>query len=158
MLLLVGLGALGIAVFFVWSSLGVERTHEGTRYLRILFDSSGAYWGAEHRAVDGSILTPRFPRSAPLTPATTACRDGKFHKHQPTPDMWSHPTWRALGFTIEDPFLYQYQYVSDGQRFTARAIGDRDCDGVLSTFERVGRIVDGRLDEGPGVLRKNELE
>lgn len=94
----------------------------------------------------------RFPASAPLTPKTPACKDGQRRRHVPDAKTWSHPTWRALGFSVREPFLYQYEYVSDGASFTARAIGDLDCDGVTATFERTGRIdADGilRLAEDP---------
>jgi hypothetical protein len=159
LLLVVALCGLSAGGFFYW----INRPHrcgvsETTLNLRKLFDGSLAYWGDEHAAPDGSLLTPRFPPNAPLTPATTACKDGKPVKHEPTSEMWSHPAWRALRFSVDDPFWYQYQFVSDGEGFTARAIGDLDCDGVLSTFERVGRLIDGEIDGGPGILTKDELE
>ena len=64
---------------------------------------------------------------------------------------------------MSDPHYYSYEYVSEGTgtsaRFTARAVGDLDCDGVLSTFERVG-AVDAALNVmgGGGIYVENELE
>ncbi|MCA9557124.1 MAG: hypothetical protein H6704_30175 [Myxococcales bacterium] len=51
------------------------------------------------------------------------------------------------------PDRFVYAFVADGHgvgaRFTARAHGDLDCDGTLSTFERVGWFDDkGDLQEG----------
>lgn len=78
---------------------------------------------------------------------------------KPKKGTWSHPTWRALNFKIDSPHRYQYEYVSDGKSFTARAIGDLDCDGVLSTFERVGLIDrDGNINDGAGLYKRNEIE
>ena len=46
--------------------------------------------------------------------------------------------------------------------FTARAVGDLNCNGVYSTFERVGRgvVEEGRLVVvgGGGIYVENELE
>lgn len=40
--------------------------------------------------------------------------------------------------------------------FTARAIGDLDCDGVHSTFELVGRVDgQGRAEIAPGIWEMN---
>ncbi len=41
----------------------------------------------------------------------------------------------------------------------ARAIGDLNCDGVLSTFERVGHIDDeNNVNGGAGLFKENEFE
>jgi hypothetical protein len=53
---------------------------------------------------------------------------------------WAHPTWHELSFEIASPHRYSYEFVTDGARFIARALGDLDGDGVLSTFERTGQI------------------
>jgi len=57
--------------------------------------------------------------------------------------QWDNPSWQALTFAISDPHYYSYEYTSDGTgtnaQFTARANGNLDGDGTLSTFERAGR-------------------
>jgi type IV pilus assembly protein PilA len=158
MMAMVGiLAAVAIPAFMKY--IRRSKTAEATMNLRKLFDSSVSYLHSEHATPEGKILPRHFPKSAPRTPATTACKDGEPIKHMPTPEMWNHPTWQALNFAIQDPFYYQYEYVSDAKGFTARAIGDLDCDGVLSTFERVGTFdAEGIVNGGAGVFKNNELE
>ena len=43
--------------------------------------------------------------------------------------------------------------------FTARAVGDLDCDGTYSTFEFAGRVLpDGSLRGAEGIYKNLELE
>ena len=131
-------------------------TAEAARMLYSLELNSSSYAEANLASAVGAL---RFPASAPLTPAHTACQGGERTKHVPTPEMWNHPTWRALNFIVDYPSLYQYEYLSDGKSFTARAVGDLNCDGVFSTFERVGRIDDdGQFKAGAGLYMLNPLE
>ena len=80
---------------------------------------------------------------ATLTPPGSCC-DSPTHKC--TGD-WSQPTWKLLDFAIDQPSLFQYSYRSDGQTFTANAVGDLDCDGTPVIYVAHGTIVDG----GPSV-------
>jgi len=83
-----------------------------------------------------------------LTPPTRCC-DNPDGRCQPQPQLWEHPTWQTLNFAIFDPHYYQYEFVSDGQSFTARAVGDLDCDGVTSVFEQTGSLgPDGQVIGG----------
>lgn len=104
-----------------------------------------------------------FPPSTGLTPARRCCLHPD--KRCPAnPSLWrGNTTWRQLGFSIKGPHFYQYQFVSQGKgdqaSFTARALGDLDCDGVYSTFERVGRITkSGYITAGSGLWKRNLLE
>ena len=136
-----------------------SKSAEASMHVRKMYDSAVAYHGAERADASGNILPRGFPATAPRTPATTACQDGKPVKHSPTPGMWAHPTWQGLNFAIDDPFFYQYEFISDAKSFTARVVGDLDCDGVLSTFERVGTVDDeGNVTGGAGLYRKDPLE
>ncbi len=140
------------------------RTSEATMHLRKMFDASVSYFEREHASRAGIILDRQFPRSVDLTPGKGFCgpgsQDGKW---TPRKSYWRDPTWEALFFAVSDPHYYSYEYVSEGTgtsaRFTARAVGDLDCDGVLSTFERVG-AVDAALNVmgGGGIYVENELE
>ncbi len=80
-----------------------------------------------------------------------------------TAGAWDTPTWQALAFAIDDPHWYSYQYDSSGvgsnAMFTARAVGDLDGDGVLSTFERSGGLYNGVDVRGSeGVWMNNPTE
>jgi hypothetical protein len=84
-------------------------------------------------------------------------------EYAPRPDDWADATWQALSFRIEDAHRFRYEYVSEGTgpeaRFAARAVGDLDCDGVYSTFERTGVVdAEGYVNGGPGRGWTNEGE
>jgi hypothetical protein len=86
----------------------------------------------------------QFPRGAVgLTPATACCQ-GPDHRCVSPASAWAdNPLWQALDLQIDEPALFQYAFQSDGGSFTAKAIGDLDCDGVPITYELVGSVVDG---------------
>lgn len=120
--------------------------------LRQVFDLSVSYYDV----LAATGRPARFPDSVGLTPGPADCVDGQVPKRDPNPADWAATTWRALGFMPLRPTRHRYEYISTGAgkdaAFTARAIGDLDCDGVFSTFERTGRIgADGRVDGGPGL-------
>jgi hypothetical protein len=100
----------------------------------------------------------RFPESAPLTPASPP--RGK--KEADPPGTWDAPTWNALGFRPAPegtPHAYSFSYESNGTTFVARARGDLDGDGVLSTFEIRGVIRPGEKPiVEPGMHVEAELE
>ena len=111
-------------------------------------------------------LPRQFPPSVRLTPGNPTqymCPNGDSTKYTPNPRTWSHRTWRVLGMAQNEPTYYAYEFVSQGRgpmaHFTARAIGDLNCNGVLSTFERVGLVDDeGNISGGAGIYAKDELE
>ena len=140
-----------------------SKTSEPTMNLRKLFDASVAYYSEEHAARNGGILPRQFPVTVASTPPAKACNGNTSQKISPTPDTWNAASWQALTFAVEDPFYYQYNYTAagtgDGASFTARANGDLNCDGTLSTFERIGTIDDeNNVNGGAGIFKENELE
>ena len=92
------------------------------------------------------------------------CKNGQSQRYVPNAETWSHPTWQKLNFQLQEPFYYAYEYeaeyVEGGKTaFTARALGDLNCDGTHSTFERIGVIDEnGNISGGAGIFTKNELE
>jgi len=122
---------------------------------------------AYHDSMGTVSQNSRLPQSAE-SPARDAwyrqvCRDGKPGVFIPDTETWSARTWTQLGFAIEKPFRYQYHFLSQstgpGAGFTIRAVGDLDCDGVYSTFERIGTVgPDGRLTGGDAAFIDRELE
>ena len=140
------------------------KTSEATMNIRKMFDSSVSYFEREHASRLGVIHPRQFPDSAALSPGEHFCgADSIGDKWVPKKTYWVDPTWQALNFALSDPHYYSYQYVSRGTNtasmFTTRAVGDLNCNGVLSTFERVA-IVDQSLNVlgGGGVYTENELE
>ena len=141
-----------------------SKTSEATMNIRKLFDSSVSYYEQEHASRLGVIHERQFPDAVALTPGDTFCTgDVNAEKWIPKKTYWTNPSWQALNFALSDPHYYSYQYVSSGvntsAKFTARAIGDLNCNGTFSTFERVG-TVDGSLNVmgGGGIFSANELE
>ena len=111
----------------------------------------------------GGSSADSLPATAGPTPvAQLECRDGRPVPFGPDRDAWSHPTWKALGFHLEKPTYYRYEFVSDSgpsAKFTARATGDLDCDGVRSTFEFVGFVDEkGMVRGAAGMYFKDRLD
>ena len=141
-----------------------SKTTEATMNIRKLFDSSVSYYQEEHadRGI-GTALPRQFPASVALTPAVSACTAGSSKKITPNSTYFSAATWQALNFSVDDPFYFQYSYDGAGtgvaSSFTARANGDLNCDGVLSTFERVGLVdASNNVNGGAGLFQNKELE
>jgi hypothetical protein len=117
----------------------IERRKEAPKHLAKIVRSALSYREeqkekqqreAEQRAVG-------FPESAPLTPPQPCCKQ----KNDKCRDSdWSHPTWKALDFEINEPHRFQYQLFSCGvgtkARLVARAISKPGCDGRYLVFER----------------------
>jgi hypothetical protein len=100
----------------------------------------------------------RFPDSAPLTPSPPP--RGK--KEVDPPGAWDTPAWKALGFRAAPegvPHAYAFAFEGAGTGFVARARGDLDGDGVLSTFETRGSARPGERPQiEPGMYVEAELE
>jgi type IV pilus assembly protein PilA len=144
-----------------------SRTSETSDKLSLLFRGSAVYIVNANesvtRGVAGGGVPLAFPPDDGPAPAGRCCAQPGQQCLDPA--AWETPTWVALNFSITDPHRFQYTYDSGGvgrtALFTARANGDLDCDGVLSTFERVGFITNvNNLDvvAAPGIYREQPLE
>lgn len=109
-------------------------------------------------AVHYAEQTHKLPDSAPLTPPAPA--RGK--RETFPPEIWGHPTWRALSFQAAPdgvPFAFAYSFDAQPAGFVARANGDLDGDGVYSTFEvRATATASEPLKIEPGMYVESELE
>lgn len=142
-----------------------SKTIEATNNIRKLYDSSVAYWEAEHASAAMAILPRQFPASQAETPAANSCCGQPGDKCDPAAAAagWKVPTWTALNFSVDDPFYFWYKYDSAGtdsaSNFSAWAFGNLDCDGNYSTFMRGGHIDANRNPTGgAGLYTKNEIE
>jgi prepilin-type N-terminal cleavage/methylation domain-containing protein len=136
-----------------------SKTIEATMNLRKLFDSSVAYYLAEHADLNGQALSKQFPTGAGPSPgatATAACCGHAGDRCVPAPTNFSDDTWSVLHFSVDDPFYFVYQYTSAGTEtaatFAAFAFGDLDCDGIQSTYERSGSVLPDHSVSGSGGL------
>ena len=66
----------------------------------------------------------------------------------PVTDAWGKDSiWSVLDFQLDEPSLFRYSYEStDGQSFTATAVGDLDCDGTEITYTLTGTAKDGNVE------------
>lgn len=114
------------------AEINLKRIADGARY----------YYAEERVDRMGALMPKGLPPSVAPTPSRALCSDGD--KYTPRVDDWAHPTWQALGFSLEAPHHYQYEFTSSGAgdqlTFTVRAIGDLDCDGVTSELSITGRV------------------
>lgn len=81
------------------------------------------------------LATGKLPPGAGPTPGLPCCEQGG--TCEPDPSTWAAPGWVALGFSIDDPYYYTYEYAPDpsGTFATLRAVGDVDCDKQPSKYE-----------------------
>jgi hypothetical protein len=99
----------------------------------------------------------KLPASAPRTPASVP--SGK--KTLVEVSTWSHPTWKAIGFSMQDPVYYSYEIATakGGRSATVRATGDLDGDGVLSRYSLIVKLdAKGAVTISPDLLVENALE
>jgi type IV pilus assembly protein PilA len=143
-----------------------SKTSEASMNLRRLFDSSVVYYDAEYVTSAGVFLPKQFPDPIGPTPGVGSCCSGAAGggKCPGNASLWeAAPSWNALHFAITDPHYYWYTYASSGtdtsSKFTASANGDLDCDGLYSTYERVGTVsADFNVSGGAGIYRNNDIE
>jgi hypothetical protein len=89
-----------------------------------------------NRVADAVKATGKVPPlAAGPTPRPSCCDQGG--TCDPDPKTWEAPGWRALGFSIDTPYRYTYEYVPDpsGASAIVRAVGDVDCNGDRSLIE-----------------------
>jgi hypothetical protein len=94
----------------------------------------------------GRSLRKAYPESVGLTPSEVPAGQSV----EDPEGTWDHPTWQTLDFRMTRPHFYAFAFESkpgdDVARFTARALGDLDGDGLFSTFKLEGQM---RLGEAP---------
>ena len=145
-----------------------SKTTEAVMNLRKLFDSSVAYYERDYSDRAGESIPSQFPgvglNFGPAPGGHNPCCGGdEGPKCLPDPEAWSQPIWQALNFSVDDPHYYWYHYISEGtgieSRFTARSMGNLNCNDTYSTFERVGGVSsDGDVVGSAGIYSINPLE
>jgi len=99
-----------------------------------------------------------FPSgTAPLTPATSCCTQPGRHCETPMSVWMADPVWEKLDFSVDERHRFQYSLETTTASFTARAVGDLDCDGEAITYEIKGTNVEGfpQVDRVPRVIGKD---
>lgn len=152
------------------------KTSEAILNLKRLFDGSNSYFirSSEMTSRDGRIILPQFPGVGIAygpSPGRNACcgQDGdkcvpSEAPGSPYPGAWDNSPWQDLGFAISRSHYYWYEYDTAGlgaqAQFTARAMGDLNCNLSFSVFERVGGVDPATMTVigGGGVFSANPLE
>jgi type IV pilus assembly protein PilA len=163
------LAAVAIPAFMKY--MRKSKTTEATQGIKKIYDGARTYYLEENTARGtGTIIGKQFPGdatgAASLTSPAARCCTNTGGKCAPNPADWedTNGVWSALKFSMEDPFYFQYAYVSSGtdtaSMFTARALGDLDCDTTLSTFEMAATInaADRSVRGSAGIYKNQELE
>jgi prepilin-type N-terminal cleavage/methylation domain-containing protein len=141
------------------------RTVEAVNNIKKIFDSSVAYYAAEHANQAQKIVAKQFPDPQAETPGVNTCCGQPGDKCDPGAVLakWRTPTWNSLNFSVNDPFYCWYRYDSGGSdntsNMSAWAFGNLDCDANFSTFMR-GASIDSlnNVTGGAGIYTKNETE
>jgi type II secretory pathway pseudopilin PulG len=129
-------------------SVRLARTAEAAENLERVMVSAAA----QRNAAPQTALA-----STPLTPATVP----RGQTVSDAPGTWDHPTWKAIGFSIDEPHWYAYRLDVDPDAATplrAVAYGDLDGDGLLSTFERSAKREGGQIVPRPEMIVTADLE
>ncbi len=156
------------------------KTTEAVLNLRKLFDGSVVYYNAGYSDRFGRGIEPRFPGLGEYAvgpvPGTNPCCGLTGDKCPPAGSptapqdwtaRWNADMWQALNFSINEYHYYWYEYetkgvgpgLESGARFTARAMGNLNCNDSYSTFERVGGVSnENEVIGGAAVYRINPLE
>lgn len=132
----------GLAATAVPAFLDYQRKAKGNeaqRRLTVLAKNAKAFYAANTQYPMGK---------AALTPSAPCCGQPD---NRCAPADWSAPVWKALDFETAGPTQFQYSYTSDGDTFTAIAVGDLDCDGVAITY-----TLSGTADHGNPVTTLTE--
>lgn len=114
-----------------------------------LYKGAALYYTTPRVNRRGEKLPCQFPASQGPTPVETTCcqaqggpdRDGD-DRCDVNPGLWAGATWSALNFQMNNQHHFVYSFDSSGTGpdagFTITANADLDCDGVMSTFQRMG--------------------
>lgn len=151
--------AIGVALVGSLLAVAVPTFVRDVHASRLVEPTDGlARMGAN--AIAHAETNNRFPDSAPMTPAVPP--RGK--KEADPPGTWDTPQWKALDFRPAPegaPHAYSFAFDAPkpNEAFVARARGDLDGDGLLSTFEIRGGIAPADKPRlAPGMYVESELE
>jgi prepilin-type N-terminal cleavage/methylation domain-containing protein len=126
------------------------KTSEAIDQLDKIVKGSAFYYSRPYLDANGAKLPCQFPSDQGATPVEATCcadlggpdADGD-ERCDSNPAAWDDASWSALSFQMNDQhyFIYSYDYNDaslDAAQFTASAQADLDCDGIQSTFQRIG--------------------
>ena len=127
------------------------KTTEAIDEIDKIYKGSSLYYSLPFVTLAGVKMQCQFPGQQAVTPVEgTCCSSGGLggpdangdERCDSNPEIWNTPTWSALSFQMSDEHYFTYAYDSSGSLdaalFSITANADLDCDGVQSTFQRIG--------------------
>jgi prepilin-type N-terminal cleavage/methylation domain-containing protein len=127
------------------------KTTEAIDQMDKIYKGSAVYYTTPHINKAGAKLPCQFPGNQGVTPIEgTCCSTGGLpgpdansdDRCDSAPNTWNTDTWSSVNFQITDEHYFVYSYQSSGvlvdAGFTVTANADLDCDGIQSTFQRMG--------------------
>ena len=140
-----------------------SRTAEAAGHLSKIFSGATTYFNTEHADNTGNTMDNQFPGGIAPDDADTECGCQPTGKCAGNSTAFGDPIWVALSFSVPSFHDYRPAYEGSGvgsaSIFTATAHGDLDCDGVLSTFQRLGSVgPTGDVAGGSTAFVDNEIE
>lgn len=106
----------------------------------------------------GRPMAYAYPPSVGLTPGRVPAGQ----RETDLPGTWENPTWSSLDFRFTNPHSFSFVFESkNGEvraEFEARAHGDLDGDGSLSTFSLGGSVESGGEPEVGSLMVYREVE
>jgi len=148
------LAAVAIPAFLKY--IKKSKTTEAQTQVRKIYDGEIAYYYLDHITQSGIRVSAQFVSAGPepsLVPSGSRVLGN-----------WADAGWTELKIALDSPVLYRYEATASGSnttsRFTARAQGDLDGDGLTSLFERTGKIdpASGEIEGGAGLYKVDDLE
>jgi prepilin-type N-terminal cleavage/methylation domain-containing protein len=149
------LAALAIPAFHRYTKKA--RAAEAAGLLNKIWSGAVTYYAADHADVATVVAVRQFPTGTAAAPYAQECACQSSGRCPASAAAFqSDAIWTALAFNVGDAHLYMPRYTGEGvgsaSVFTASATGDLDCDGVLSTFQRIGRLDPTSLEPTGGTV------
>ncbi len=142
------LAVVAVPAFIVY--MRRAKTTEAIDQLDKIYKGAAIYYTTPRINQAGQKLECQFPATQGVTPVQATCC-GELGGPDSTGDercdntheYWNEPTWMAVNFRMIDQHYFVYSFWNNDQtlgaaQFTAQANADLDCDGIQSTFQRLG--------------------
>jgi hypothetical protein len=126
------------------------KTTEAIDQLDKLYKGASVYYSTPHVTKHGVKLPCQFPSNQGVTPVEGTCCSSnglggpdvdQDDRCDHNPSAWDESTWAALSFQMNDQHYFVYSFDSEGTganaKMTITAHADLDCDGIMSTFQRI---------------------
>lgn len=127
------------------------KTTEAIDQMDKIYKGAAVYYTTPKVDKAGSKLPCQFPTNQGVTPVEGSCCSttglggpdaNADDRCDSDPDIWTTDTWSAMNFQITDEHYFVYSFDASGvlseAGFTVTSNADLDCDGVQSTFQRMG--------------------